>query len=162
MHFFRNKWWSKVVAKKYGQLFYAFCICESSSRRRQLAASFFLCLPFSSASLWSGLFFPLSPLPLPPSFVSKNRHSLRERAREPARLQLHSQKLPEFDWGQWEFEGPGEKRSLFFWKKRKNLVENKQDLFFPSVLQGKKITIKLSNRQVVFTIQRGKNCLTLS
>jgi len=53
-----------------------------------------------------------------------------------------------------------EKRDLFFsGKEKKNLVENKQDLFFPSVLQGKKFTIKLSNRQVVFTIQRGKNCL---
>jgi len=34
-----------------------------------------------------------------------------------------------------------EKRDLFFFlEKRKNLVENKQDLFFPSVLQGKKFT----------------------
>ena len=114
------------MAKKYAQLFYAFCICESSSRRRQLAASFFLCLPFSSASLWSGLFFPPS---LPPCLTAlcPRIDILLRSAREV--IQLHSQKLPEFVWGQWEFERRGEKRQFLSRKKEKNLVENERDPF---------------------------------
>ena len=91
-------------------------ICESS-KGGSLQLLFFLCLlPFSSASLWSGLFFPPS---LPPCLTAlcPRIDILLRSAREV--IQLHSQKLPEFVWGQWEFERRGEKRQFLSQKKEK-------------------------------------------
>jgi len=56
-----------------------------------------------------------------------------------------------------------EKGDLFFSGKEKKPCGEQTRSVFPLGFTGKEIHfIKLSNRQVVFTIQRGKNCLTLS
>ena len=75
---------TEVVANQLGlkELFYAFCSYLWEQQRRQLTASFFsLSSPFLIRQLMKWPLFSTLPPPMSHCFVSKNRHSLEERAR---------------------------------------------------------------------------------
>ena len=131
-------------------------ICESSKGGSLQLLFFSLSSPFLIRQLMKWPLFSTLPPPMSHCFVSKNRHSLEERARgytapfsEAPRIWLRPVRV-------WRTR---RKEISFFLEKRKNLVENKQDLFFPSVLQGKEIHYQTFKQK--FLPSSEENCLTL-